>query len=174
MQHFSNRFVLTTVNRAIANSIIYLTLIALAGCGPRVVGRRELRNQAIPIELRDKVWTLVKVSSDHVFDAEFIRDFNNSITTKDCSFTFHFADHGELVMTFKEYKFTGVYMVDGDRFNFIYDGFREKVVWTTNPECKITPTQMGYVFNSWDKVDYKIQGDSMILRHPRGDSLLLI
>lgn len=154
-------------------SSILLALIVLIGCGPRLASTRALRNQNIPDELKNKVWTLVKVSSDHVFDAEFIRNFNNSITEKDCSFTFQFADRGELVMTFKEFKFTGLYLVDGDRFRFLYDGFREKIVWNTNPECKITPTEMGYIFNSWGEVKFTLQGNGLILSHPRGDTLTL-
>jgi hypothetical protein len=129
----------------------------LIGCGPTLYSKKELRTQAIPPDLQNRTWTLRKIYSEKILDSSYTTQFNDTNGTKNCSFTFEFADKGELIMSFKEYKFTGVYLVNGDRFKHIYDGFREKVVWTTNTECKITPTELGYIFN-WSDFEFKIQG----------------
>jgi hypothetical protein len=75
-------------------------------------------------------------------------------------------------MSFKEYKFKGVYLVNGNKFKLVYNGFREKIVWTTNPECKITPTELSYVFN-WGEFEFHIQRQELTLKNKTGDSLVM-
>lgn len=154
------------------STLALTTLLLLSGCGPTLYSKKELRAQAIPTALQNKTWTLTKIHSEKILDASYTTGFNNSNGTENCSFTFQFADKGELIMTFKEYKFKGVYLVNGDKFKIVYDGFREKIVWTTNPECKITPTEIGYVFN-WREFDFQIQGQELILKNKTGDSLVM-
>ena len=151
-----------------------VTFLLLVACGERLATRKELRNQDVPAGLKNRVWRLAGLYNNKAFDPAFIMDFNNAIEQRDCSFTFEFVDGGELNVTFRDRKFIGKYLVEGNQFRFIYDGFREKIVWTTNPECKITPTELGYVFNSWSPVKYSLQGDNLSLKYYRGDSLVLV
>lgn len=155
-------------------SIIRVTaVLLLASCGPEFYSEKELRNQTVPAALQNKTWTLRKINSEKTLDSASTSAFNNSNGTLNCSFTFQFADKGELIMTFKEHKFTGVYLVNGDKFKYLHDGFREKIVWTSNPECKITPTELGYIFNSRGEVQFKIERDTLTLDNNRGDSFTL-
>jgi hypothetical protein len=160
--------------RIIKKSIFNLTtILLLANCGSEFYSKKELRTQTIPTALQNKTWTLRKINSEKTLDSSITTEFNNSNGTANCPFTFQFADKGELIMTFKEHKFTGVYLVNGDKFKFLNDGFREKIVWTSNPECKITPTELGYVFNTWGEVQFKIDGETLTLNNNRGDSFTL-
>jgi len=124
------------------STLVLTTLLLLTNCGSELYSKKEMRTQTIPAELQNKTWTLRKIYSEKILDVPTTTEFNNSNGTENCQFTFQFADKGELIMTFKEYKFKGVYLVTGDKFKFLYDGFREKIVWNTepNPECKISPT----------------------------------
>ncbi len=155
------------------STLVLTTLLLLTNCGSELYSKKELRTQIIPTELQNKTWTLRKINSEKILDVPTTAEFNNSNGTENCQFTFQFANKGELIMTFKEYKFKGVYLVTGDKFKFLYDGFREKIVWTTNPECKITPTELGYVFNTWGEVEFKIENQQLTLKNKRGDSFLL-
>lgn len=154
------------------STLTVMTLLLLIGCGPSLYSKKELRTQPIPTALQNKTWTLTKIYSEKILDASYTTGFNNSNGTENCSFTFQFADKGELIMTFKEYKFKGVYLVNGDKFKLVYNGFREKIVWTTNPECKITPTELGYVFN-WREFEFQIQGQELTLKNKTGESLVM-
>jgi hypothetical protein len=155
------------------STLVLTTLLLLTNCGSELYSKKEMRTQTIPAELQNKAWTLRKIYSEKILDVPTTTEFNNSNGTDNCQFTFQFADKGELIMTFKEYKFKGVYLVTGDKFKFLYNGFREKIVWTTNPECKITPTELGYVFNTWGEVEFKIESQQLTLKNKRGDSFLL-
>jgi hypothetical protein len=157
------------------NTILGLTLtIVFTACGSELYTKKELRTQIVPEALKGKIWTLRKIYSEKILDSSMTDEFNNSNGTKNCSFTFQFADKGELIMTFKEHKFRGVYLVGTQNtFKFLFSGFREKIVWTTNPECKITPTQLGYVFNRQSEVQFKIEGDTLTLQNTTGDNLVL-
>lgn len=155
------------------STLVLTTLLLLIGCGPTLYSKKELRTQTVPAELQNRIWTLRKIYSEKILDASTTTEFNNSNGTDNCQFTFQFANKGELIMTFKEHKFTGVYLVTGDKFKFLNDGFREKIVWTTNKECKITPTELGYVFNTWGEVEFKIENQHLTLKNKRGDSFLL-
>jgi hypothetical protein len=152
---------------------IVTTLLLLTSCGSQFYSKKELRTQTVPAALQDKTWTLIKINSKKILDSALTSEFNNSNGTSNCSFKFQFADKGELIMTFKEHKFTGVYLVNGDKFKFLHDGFREKIIWASNPECKITPTELGYVFNSSGEVQFKIEGETLILDNNRGDRFTL-
>jgi hypothetical protein len=148
--------------------------IVLASCGSELYTKKELRTQIVPAALKDEIWTLRKICSEKILDSSTTDEFNNSNGTENCSFTFQFAGKGELIMTFKEHKFRGVYLVGGqNNFKLLFSGFREKIVWTTNPECKITPTQLGYVFNRESEVQFKIEGDTLTLQNTSGDTLVL-
>jgi hypothetical protein len=155
------------------STLVLTTLLLLTNCGSELYSKKELRTQTIPTGLQNKTWTLRKINSENILDVPTTTEFNNSNGTENCQFTFQFADKGELIMSFKEYKFKGVYLVTGDKFKFLYDGFREKIVWTTNPECKITPTELGYVFNTWGEVEFKIENQQLTLKNKQGDSFLL-
>jgi len=154
------------------STLTLIILFLIIGCGPTLYSKRELRTQTIPTALQNRTWTVRKIYSEKILDESYTTQFNDSNGTTNCSFKFQFADKGELVMSFKEYKFKGIYLVNGDKFKLVYDGFREKVVWTGNPECRITPTQIGYVFN-WREFDFKIEGQELTLKSKTGDSFLL-
>jgi len=161
--------------RITINTIFSLTvLFVLTGCSPELYTKKELRTQNVPTALKSKIWTLRKINSEKILDSSLTTEFNNSNGTEQCSFTFQFADKGELIMTFKEYKFKGVYLISSEsKFKFLYNGFPEKIVWTTNPECKITPTELGYLFNTWSEFEFKIEGKTLTLENNRGDSFTL-
>lgn len=153
-------------------AFVLATLLLLTGCSPALYSKRELRAQTVPKALQNRTWTLTKLYSEKILDALNTTEFNDSNGTGTCSFTFQFADKGELIMSFNEHKFNGVYLVDGHKFKLIYDGFRDKIVWTTNPECKITPTELGYVLN-WREFEFQIQGHELTLKNNTGDSLVM-
>ncbi len=152
--------------------IILTSILIFTNCGSERYTHKELRTQTIPAVLQNKTWTLRKIYSEKILGDSFTTAFNNSNGTEICSFTFEFADKGELIMSFKEHKFKGVYLVNGDKFNLVYNGFKEKIIWTGNPECKITPTELGYVFN-WREFEFQVQGQELTLKSKTGDTLLM-
>ncbi len=154
-------------------SIFIFPLLLIAACKSEFYSKKQLRTQAIPTALQNKTWTLRKIYSKKILHASMTDEFNNANGTVNCQFSFRFSEKGQLIMTFKQYEFKGVYVVAGDKFKFLHDGFKEQIVWNTNPECKITPTELGYVFNGNDEVDFKIEGKQLTLKNNTGDSFLL-
>jgi hypothetical protein len=155
-------------------SIFSITMVLLlTSCGSELYSKKELRTQTVPPALQDKTWTLRKITSEKTLDSSVTTEFNNANGTSNCSFTFQFVDKGELIMTFKEHTFRGVYLVNGNTFKFLYNGFREKIVWTSNPECNITPTELGYVFNTWGEVQFILDGETLMLDNKRGEKFTL-
>ena len=148
------------------------TVLLLASCGSDFYSKKELRTQTVPIALQNKIWILRKINSA-IQGPSFAAEFNNSNGTVSCPFTFKFADKGELIMTFKEHQFTGVYLVSGNKFRYLHNGFNEKIIWKENPECKITPTELGYVFNVHGEFQFKIDGDTLTLNDNLGSSFIL-
>lgn len=151
-------------------AIVFFVL--LSSCGSEFYTQKELRNQIIPAGLRNKTWTLRQIHSK-VLGPEFSALFNRSNGTDNCQFTFQFVEKGQLIMKFKEHNFSGKYLVDGDKFKHLFDGAKEQIVWTTNPECTITPTELGYVFNNGGSVKFRISNDSLMLQNTRGDRFVL-
>jgi hypothetical protein len=74
-------------------------------------------------------------------------------------------------MSFKGHQLNGTYLIEGDRFKYLNCGWRQKVVWTTNPECKVTPTELAYVFIG--EFQFKIEGETLTLKNNTGDSFEL-
>jgi hypothetical protein len=143
-------------------------LFLLTSCGKPIYTNRELRRQIVPAGLQDKIWILKKILFEDRRHESLTSEFNNTNGTDNCRFTLTFADKGKLIVTFKEYKYRGEYVMDGNAFKFIYTGFREKIVWTTNPECKITPTQLG-LFVNFGRFEFKVEGSELTLTNRYGN-----
>jgi hypothetical protein len=154
------------------STLALMISVLVMGCGPTLYSKKELRTQTVPEALKNKTWILREIHSEKVLDATLTNDFNKTNGTENCLFTFQFADKGELKMSFKDHNFKGIYLVEGDKFKLVYSGFREKIVWTTNPECKITPTQLGYILN-WNEFEFVILKTELTMKNKTGDTLLM-
>ncbi len=152
-------------------TLVLTILLMLTGCGSELYSKKELRTQTIPKELQNKIWTLREIYSEKILDASFTKEFNDSNGTENCSFTFQFADKGELLMNFKDYKFKGTYLVEGGRFKYLNCGYIMKIVWNISPECKITPTELAYVFGG--EMQFRIDGQTLIIKSNTGNSFKL-
>jgi hypothetical protein len=149
-------------------ALALVMVIQITGCGSEFYTKKELRNQTVPAGLQNKTWQLRKIYSKRILESSDTWDFNNSNGTQSCPFTFRFADQGELIMTFRQETFKGVYLISGNRFKYIHEGFLERIVWTGDPECAITPTQLGYVFNG-RQFQFKIKDDTLTLSDKESD-----
>jgi hypothetical protein len=151
--------------------IIFAFSVMLTNCGSEFYSRKELKSQKIPDELRNRIWTLVEVNSAKILDSSQTAEFNRTKGTNNCRFTFQFGDKGELLMTFKNYKFKGTYLISGDSFKYIDCGYNMKIVWTGDPECKITPMDLSYVFGG--PMQFRIDGQTLTMNNNVGNSFKL-
>lgn len=131
--------------------------------------QKELRAQKVPVGLQGKTWTLRKISGHKEPTKTIAVDFQNN---HDCTFDFQFAQQGDLVMKFKQHQLHGTYLIEGDKFRYINCGWREKIVWTTNPECKVTPTELAYIFVG--EFQFEIDGEKLTLKNSAGDRFELL
>ncbi len=150
--------------------LVVAALLFVLGCGPRSYSKKEVRNQLIPGELKNKTWTLRKIATKKI-PTDALSEFNNSNGTDNCQFTFEFADKGILIMTFKTFKFDGVYLVDRDRFKYIHSGQNDLFEWSTTPECKIDPMSLAFLINH-ESFEFKIQRHELTLTGTTGDKLV--
>ena len=103
------------------NAFLILTFtVLLTSCHSEFYTKKELKAPKVPSELRNRTWTLVEINSAKILDSSFTTEFNQTKGTNNCSFTFQFADKGELLMSLKDYKFKGTYLIDGDRFKYLH------------------------------------------------------
>lgn len=137
----------------------------------RVLYKERIEGSNSAHELRNKTWTLVEIKSAKILGSSLTTEFNQTKGTTNCAFTFQFADKGELLMNFQDHKFKGTYLIDGDHFKYLHCGYNMKVVWTSSPECKITPTELAYVFGG--QMEFRIDGQTLILKNSTGDSFKL-
>lgn len=156
-----------------STAILILTFVILwTSCSSKLYTRRELENQKVPDELKNRVWKLVEIRNSKILDSNVTDEFNQAKGTIQCSFTFQFGDRGELLMNFKDHKLKGTYLIDGDRFKYLYCGYNMKIVWNTNPECRITPTELAYVFGG--PMRFKVDGNTLTITNDTGDSFKLL
>lgn len=151
---------------------ILIFTVLLTSCNSEFYTKKELKSQKVPSELRNRTWTLIEINSSEILDSSFTTEFNQTKGTNNCAFTFQFGDNGELLMSFNDNKFKGTYLIDGDRFKYLYCGYNMKIIWNTNPECKITPTELAYVFGG--QMQFKIEGQTLMIKSNTGDSFKLL
>lgn len=151
--------------------VVLTSVVLLTSCQSEFYTKRELRSQKVPGELKNRTWTLVEINSPEILDATLTAEFNQTKGTDNCTFTFQFADNGALLMSFKDYKFKGTYLIDGDRFKYLHCGYNMKIVWNTSPECKITPTELAYIFGG--DMSFSIEGQTLTIKSSTGNSFKL-
>lgn len=146
--------------------------ILFTGCFSQFQRNRELKSQKVPAELGNKTWKLIEINWANLSDTSLTAQFNQKKGTNNCTLYFQFFDKGELIMKFKQYKFKGYFLIEGDNFNQLFCGFNSRFVWDINPECKINPSKLSYVL--YGQMKFKIERQTLTLIKNNGDSFKLI
>ena len=155
---------------SIGSLTTWLAIIVLSSCGPRPYFNKQFRIQKVPDNLKSRTWTLQQISIGAAQDSAYKESYR-LYDPHSCPFIFQFADKGKLITDFKSNKLYGTFLIDGSEFKYLHFGWIMKIVWTANPECKITPTELSYVFKG--SFQFKIEGETLILKNQRGDRFIL-
>lgn len=155
---------------SISSLTTLLVIIGLLGCGNRLFTKRDLLTQNVPEILKSKTWTLKQITIGRKLNSPSFSDYL-LYNSNSCPFIFQFADKGKLITDFKANKLYGTYLIERDKIKHLNFGWKMKIIWTGNPECKITPTELSYVLGG--SFQFKIEGNTLILKNQRGDEFTL-